>query len=109
MTAKATLTELDFLTNEGNLLYLNEYHTTDLGFMICDFVCVDLNSFEKQTILKDAILRGTDIKSTTQIVEMSARRMLVSDTDKGEELKRQVADLKELLYAYRHGFIKEKR
>ena len=33
----------------------------------------------------------------------------VSDTDKGEELKRQVADLKELLYAYRHGFIKEKR
>ena len=44
---------------EGNLLYLNEYHTTDLGFMICDLVCVDLNSFEKQTILKDAILRGT--------------------------------------------------
>ena len=35
--------------------------------------------------------------------------MLVADTDKGKELKSQVADLKELLYAYRHGFIKEKR
>ena len=64
---------------------------------------------EPFTSEEDAIQRGTDIKSTTQIVEMSARRMLVSDTDKGEELKRQVADLKELLYAYRHGFIKEKR
>lgn len=64
---------------------------------------------EPFTSEEDAIKRGTDIKSTTQIVEMSARRMLVADTDKGEELKRQVADLKELLYAYRHGFIKEKR
>lgn len=29
---------------------------------------------------EDAITRGTDIKSTTQIVEMSNRRMLVADT-----------------------------
>ena len=64
---------------------------------------------EPFTSEEDAIKRGTDIKSTTQIVEMSAQRMRVADTDKGEELKRQVADLKELLYAYRHGFIKEKR
>jgi fructose-1,6-bisphosphatase-3 len=35
--------------------------------------------------------------------------MLVADTDIGTELKKQVADLRELLYAYRHGFIKEKR
>jgi fructose-1,6-bisphosphatase-3 len=56
----------------------------------------------------DAISRGTDIKSTIQIVEMANRRMLVADTDKGDELQRQIADLKELLYAYRHGFIKER-
>ena len=56
----------------------------------------------------DAILRGTDIKSTIQIVEMANRRMLVADTDKGEELQKQIEDLKELLYAYRHGFIKER-
>ena len=63
---------------------------------------------EPFTSARDAIMRGIDIKSTTQIVEMSAHRMLVSDTDKGEELRSQIADLKELLYAYRHGIIKEK-
>ena len=64
---------------------------------------------EPFTSAREAIVRETDIKSTTQIVEMSPHRMLVADTDKGKELKSQVADLKELLYAYRHGIIKEKR
>jgi fructose-1,6-bisphosphatase-3 len=64
---------------------------------------------EPFTSASDAVLRGTDIKSTTQIVEMSAHRMLVADTDKGRELRSQVSDLKELLYAYRHGLLKEKR
>ena len=63
---------------------------------------------EPFTSTEDAILRGTDIKSTTQIVEMSSHRMLVADTDKGIELNEQIADLQELLYAYRHGYIKEK-
>lgn len=57
---------------------------------------------------RDAINKGSDIKSTTQIVEMSNRRMLVADTDKGEELNRQISDLGELLYAFRHGLISEK-
>ena len=64
---------------------------------------------EPFTSEEDAVKRGIDIKSTTQIVEMTAQRMLVADTDIGTELKKQVADLRELLYAYRHGFIKEKR
>ena len=64
---------------------------------------------EPFTSARDAIVRETDIKSTIQIVEMSAHRMLVADTDKGEELRAQVSDLKELLYAYRHGIITEKR
>ena len=64
---------------------------------------------EPFTSTQDAILRGTDIKSTTQIVEMSTHRMLVADTDKGAELRRQISELKDLLYAYRHGIIKEKR
>ena len=40
---------------------------------------------EPFTSTEDAIQRGTDIKSTTQIVEMSNRRMLVADTDIGVE------------------------
>lgn len=70
------------------------------------FVLVQHEPF---TSTQDAILRGTDIKSSTQIVEMSAHRMLVADTDKGEELRSQISELKDLLYAYRHGIIKEKR
>lgn len=64
---------------------------------------------EPFTSSQDAILRCSDIKSTTQIVEMSTHRMLVADTDKGTELRSQISDLKKLLYAYRHGIIKEKR
>lgn len=67
----------------------------------------ELVQHEPFTSTRDAILRGTDIKSTTQIVEMANHRMLVADTDRGEELRQQIADLQELLYAYRHGFIKE--
>ena len=62
---------------------------------------------EPFTSAMDAIRTGRDIKSTTQIIEMSSHRMLVADTDKGVELNKQVADLEELLYAYRHGIIKE--
>ena len=57
---------------------------------------------------EDAIANGTDIKSTTQIVEMMGRREMVSDTDKGEELRGQILDLEKLLIAYRKGIIKEK-
>ncbi len=64
---------------------------------------------EPFTSTQDAIMRGTDIKSTTQLVEMSTHRMLVADTDKGTELRSQIGDLKDLLYAYRHGIVKEKR
>ena len=60
--------------------------------------------FVSETI---AIQKGADIKSSTQIVEMSSNRMYVKDTDKGRMLMAKVEDLKKLLYAYRHGFIKE--
>jgi len=38
---------------------------------------------------------------------MSSHRMLVADTDIGVELNKQIRDLEKLLYAYRHGLIKE--
>ena len=62
---------------------------------------------EPFTSTSEAIEKGTDIKSTTQLVELSAHRMLVADTDKGTELRSQIADLRQLLYAYRHGIITE--
>ena len=64
---------------------------------------------EPFTNAADAVLRGTDIKSTRQIVETMGDRLLVADTDRGKELAQQIKDLKKLLFAYRHGYIKEKQ
>lgn len=61
------------------------------------------------TSTEEAILNGTDIRSTTQIVEMMGHREMVSDTDKGAELRGQINDLEKLLVAYRRGIIKENR
>ncbi len=68
------------------------------------FVLVQHEPFTSE---EDAVQRGSDIKSITQIVEMSAHRMLVADTDIGDGLRSQIAYLKKLLYAYRHGLVKE--
>ena len=57
----------------------------------------------------DAITQGTDIKSITQVVELNSQRVRVRDTDKGTELQSQIDELLELLYAYRHGLIKERK
>ena len=64
---------------------------------------------EPFTNAREAIEKGLDIKSTTQLVELSTHRMLVADTDKGDELRSQIKDLRQLLYAYRHGILKEKK
>lgn len=56
---------------------------------------------------EEAIAQGTDIKSTTQIVEMRGHRAMVSDTDIGRKIREQIFDLEKLLIAYRCGLIKE--
>lgn len=68
----------------------------------------ELVQHEPFTSAEKAIANGTDIVSTNQIVEMSAHRMRVRDTDKGRELQSQINELMELLYSYRHGIIKER-
>ena len=77
--------------------YTLTYHSRGLEL-------VALQPFRSST---EAIEKGVDIKGVTQIVEMSSKRMLVKETDKGRELTKKVKDLKKLLYAYRNGFIKE--
>ena len=68
---------------------------------------MQLVQHEPFTSTQKAIKEGQDIKSTTLLVELSQKRMMVSDTDKGRELAKQITDLKRLLVAYRRGFIKE--
>ena len=78
--------------------YTLEYHSR--GFQLVQH--------EPFTSMQKAIEEGQDIKSTTQIVELSSQRVMVKDTDKGRELVRQIEDLKKLLKAYRIGMIKER-
>jgi len=37
---------------------------------------------------------------------MMGRRIRVRDTDRGRQLLEQIGELRQLLYAYRHGIIK---
>ena len=69
---------------------------------------LQLVQHEPFTSTQEAILKGRDIKSSTQLVELSTKRMMVRDTDKGTELEQQISDLFGLLAAYRKGIIKEK-
>lgn len=69
---------------------------------------LQLVQHEPFTSPEDAVKNGTDIISTTVIVEHNKDRVSVRDTDVGEELQSQINELKELLFAYRHGYIKER-
>lgn len=62
---------------------------------------------EQFTSTAEAISKGTDIVSSTHIVEMTGHREKVAETDIGREIRRQIADLKKLLLAYRRGLLKE--
>ncbi len=64
---------------------------------------------EPFTSTREAIQNETDIKSSTQIEVMTGHRMRVRDTDKGTQIQEQIYELRELLYAYRHGIIKENK
>lgn len=55
-----------------------------------------------------AVKDGTDILGSKQIVELSAKRLRVRDTDKGQELQSQIQELRDLLHAFRHGEVKER-
>ena len=63
---------------------------------------------EPFTSIQKAVAEGQDIKSTTQVVEMSAYRMHVKDTDIGKEITHQIDDLQLLLQSYRSGLISER-
>jgi len=56
---------------------------------------------------EEAIKNGADIHSRLQLAEFKDHRMLVRDTDRGQELIEQVNNLQKLLLAYRSGLIKE--
>ena len=69
----------------------------------------ELVQHEPFTSADEAVKKGTDIISTNRLVELNSHRVRVRDTDRGKELSAQIQELRELLYAYRHGLIKERK
>lgn len=67
-----------------------------------------LVSHEPFETAETAIKNESDIFSDSIIVETSASRQRVADTDIGKELRVQIHQLEELLEAYREGIIVEK-
>ncbi len=43
---------------EGDDLFINEYRMTDLGLVLCDLVKINVNTLEKEVLMKDTFLRG---------------------------------------------------
>ena len=59
--------------------------------------------------VEDAIVRNVDIQSETTSFEPHEQRIMVSDTDTGDEIRAQISDLRQLLDAYRSGLLPETR
>lgn len=59
--------------------------------------------------IRKAVEDNADIHSTTNVFEKLNQRLMVQDTDIGQQLSEQVYDLSLLLDAYRLGMIAEKR
>ena len=66
-----------------------------------------LVAHEPFTSKENAIINETDLHSEKQLVEKVERKR-INDTDKGKELRNQIADLEKLLEAYKSGIISER-
>ena len=58
--------------------------------------------------MQQAISEDVDVDSETEIIESFPARLRVKDTDCGKRIMQHIAELQELLNAYRSGRIKEK-
>ncbi len=58
--------------------------------------------------VEEALLDNRDIESVSRNMETEHKRILVSDTDFGQQIKQDIEDLQDLLQEYRIGHLKEK-
>lgn len=102
---------------EGRLMVIDggfsqHYHSTTgiAGYtLVYHSRGFELIQHEPFTSRKDAIQNGTDTHSSIQLVEMTGHRLRVKDTDLGGKIRSRIDDLRELVYAYRHGYLKERK
>ena len=68
-----------------------------------------LKAHEAFKSVDEALTSNADIQSVTTRFDVAKRRLMVSDTDTGEEIRRHINDLRLLLDAYRNGVLPEVR
>lgn len=88
--------------------FAKAYHTTTgiAGYtLVYHSRGFELVQHEPFTSAEEAVRLGTDIVSSAHVVEFNRNRLRVADTDKGEELRRQISELRDLLRAYANGAI----
>ena len=69
---------------------------------------IQLVEHEKFESREQAVASGSDIHLRIQLQDFTHRRILVRDTDRGQELICQVGELQQLLQAYQMGLIEER-
>ena len=69
---------------------------------------IQLVEHEKFESREQAAASGSDIHLRIQLQDFTHRRILVRDTDRGQELICQVGELQQLLQAYQMGLIEER-
>ena len=75
--------------------------------LICNSRCSRMVSHQPFAGRYEAIHRNHDIANDTEVFEINEKRVKVAMTDQGDELQRQVKELRRLLDAYRCGAVKE--
>lgn len=98
---------------DGKLLvidggFCSEYHSTTgiAGYtLIYNSHGLRLKAHHPFKSVEEALRENRDIHSDSEIVETENRRIMVSDTDPGENISKKISDLKVLLSMYRSGQI----
>lgn len=75
--------------------------------LIYDSYGLILAAHEPFESVESAVVNGTDIHSHNAVVQSVMRRMTVADTDRGVQIKEDIASLEALLRAYRSGLLVE--
>ena len=57
---------------------------------------------------QESIENESDIISKNYLIEQRTENILIGDTELGDELREQIANLKKLIYAFNEGLVKER-
>lgn len=96
------------LTIDGGFSKAYQKTTGIAGYtLVCNSQGLTLAAHKPFCSVEDAVKNETDVHSESIQVEVFPKRMLVSDTDSGKELKETIEDLEKLLKAYQEGKIRQ--